>query len=213
MRLDRSCCPPFFLVGLSLLLAPVGCEQPPAPAPPVVKPPPTPEERFERFLTALKRWVESDETRVAVAQADAGVDPGTPVTSWRARVEHRLLKPENPGDELRAEVAIRSKSKVSIVMPQPDEKEDDRKAKVAKREEQVSEDALDLPPELRSLQKGPTADGLDRLRSSPIVERKNERVSRYDLAYRDGEWVLLTQLDRENEPFNSEAIEYALKQQ
>lgn len=197
------------VVGQAFL---TGCDNAAPPPPPAVVKPPTPTERFDRFIAALKRWVESDDTRVAVAQGDLNVDPGTPVTSWQSRVEHRILKPEEEGGELRAEVAIRTRSTVSMVMT-PSDEEEDEKQKAADREEERSEDAIDLPPELRNLKQAPATGSLDRLRSSPIVERKDEHVSRYELAYRDDKWVLLTELDTENEPFNSGAVEHALRQQ
>ncbi|MEO1496908.1 MAG: hypothetical protein AAFV43_07130 [Planctomycetota bacterium] len=194
------------------VIAAVGCESAtPPPAAPPAKKAETPEQRFGRIVTALKRWVESDESRVQAPGTDLEIDPGTPVTSWQSRVEHRLLKPAEPGGELRAEIAIRTNSTVSIVMPPPEEDAEEAAAK--DRDEAASEDAVNLPPELRSLQQGPSAGALDRLRTSPIVERNDERVSRYELAFRNDQWELLTELDRVNEPFNSGAIEHAMKKQ
>ncbi|TWT46648.1 hypothetical protein [Botrimarina hoheduenensis] len=201
------------LMSLLLLLAP-GCDRgsgsavaPPPPAEP------TAEDRYANFLESLKRWVESDDIRSAVALTDLEVDPGTPVTSWRSSVEHRLIKPKNPGDEYRAEVAIRTKSSVTMVIPPSEEVESDPDQRNAERDNAENELALDLPKELRALQQRPSASDLDRLRSSPIVEREKERVSRYELAYRDNRWVLITELDPDSQPFNAGAIEYALNQQ
>ncbi|MEO0528966.1 MAG: hypothetical protein AAF266_00165 [Planctomycetota bacterium] len=176
--------------------------------------PPTAEERFGRIVRILEDRIEGGSLGVADVVSEYEAPVGTPVTDATIRVDHELIPPASDDEPYRGEVCLTSTSKVTVVLPTPTEEE--REAATKKRSAEVAqlESELEGVVDLDSLVV-PDTDGLaGRLGSSPIHEISPGETQRcYEFEFRDGKWVLLTELDRENEPFYAIAIEYALRKQ
>lgn len=200
--------------ALPLLLVCSGCETSSSDGLAEAPAPPTAEERFDRIVTILEDRIEGGSLGTAEAVADYNAPPGTPVTNATVRVDHELTPPSDDNDIHRGNVCLTTNSRVTIVLPTPTEEE--RDATSAKRSSELAEleSELDGVVDLDSLVT-PSTDGLaSRLGSSPIHEIEPGETQRcYEFEFRDGKWVLLTELDRENEPFYAIAIEYALRKQ
>ncbi|MGL4511781.1 MAG: hypothetical protein ACRCT8_01710 [Lacipirellulaceae bacterium] len=194
-------------LGLVLVAAALGfgtgCEEqfdpPSAPAPVAAL---TPEERFDAFMEALKRQIDNREIRGGAAVIAQGGDPSGPVTEWSTRVAHRLLPPKEAGAPYRAKLRIETISKVTMTLRA--ERDDDADQK-SDRKENGADKAKE--PATPGTAPGALFD------DSPIRELPLERLSEYDFEFRDGEWVVLTELDHVKEPFTAAAIEYALERQ
>lgn len=171
---------------------------------------PTPEERFESIVETLKLKVENGDLNAMNAVADFNAPVGTPVTDAKVRVSHELTPPSAEGEPYRGVVSLTTKSTVTVVLPQPtDEESEAADAKRKARREEL-ESNLEGVPDLDML----VAPSANRVTTTPIHEiSPDESTSSFELEYRDGLWHLISELDRENEPFYAVAIEYALKRQ
>lgn len=192
-------------------LASLGCEPPvERDAAAQADPLPTPEERFESIVTTLKRQLENEKLSGLNAKTQYNSPPGSPITNAKVRVLHELIPPESEGEPYRGVVSLSTKSTVTVVLAEPSGEEAADSA--AKRKAKLAELETDLEgvADLDTLM-SPSA---SRAAASPIHEIKpDETASRFELEYRDGLWRLVSELDRENEPFYAVAIEYALKRQ
>lgn len=193
-----------------LVMAIAGCDTPASKPAVVAEPPPTPEERFDSLVQTLKRQIENGALDGINAGRDYNAPAGTPVTKARVRITHELTPPVTDGEPYRGVVCFVTKSKVTVVLAQPTEEESaeaDAKRK-AKRAELETD--LEGVPDLDML----VAPSANRLAASPIHEiEPDETNSCFEFEYRDGLWRLVSELDRDNEPFYAIAIEFALKRQ
>ncbi|WP_146444194.1 hypothetical protein [Botrimarina colliarenosi] len=198
--------------GLLLAALTVGCDdsQEDKTPPP---PPPTPEERFAMIVGALEEQLEDSSFGTAEAIADYNSPPGTPITDATVKVEHELTPPEGDDGVYRAQLCIITDATVTITLPTPSQEEKDA-AKDQRADANHSNPDIAGMPSIDAL-KVPSIEGLNgRVGSSSVHEIDPGVTQRcFDLEFRDNRWVLLTELDRENEPFNALAIEYALKKQ
>lgn len=204
-------------VALSLalpLLLLSGCELSSTSELAEVPEPPTAEERFGQMVRVLEDRIEGGSLGTADVVADYQAPVGTPVTDATIRVDHELTPPSGEADPYRGSICFTSNSKVTVVLPTPTEEERDAVSNKRNAEVAQLESELDGVVDLDSLVV-PDTDGLaSRLGSSPIHEIEPGETRRcYEFEFRDGKWVLLTELDRENEPFYAVAIEYALRKQ
>lgn len=189
----------------------VGCSEPETekPSKPAISL--SPEERFEAFLSTLRRQIEDDSMGSFQASNEFNAPVGTPVTNAKIEVESELIKPEGEAESYRARVCLINNSKVTVVLPGPSEEEvAEAKAEQEKEIEQLEQelegvgelDSLLTPPKLAS--SGGTT----------IHEIKSEEDTNcYELEFREGRWELISELDRENKPFYASVIEYSLKRQ
>lgn len=204
----------FSAVLLLMAVALVGCEEKTAaPAPP--PPPPTPEERFERIVSTLEDRLENTSLSGASVVADYNAPLGTPIAQAKVRVDHELKKPASPDEPYRGVICLSTPdSKVTVVLPEPSEEEKaEAAAKKASKRAQL-QDEIEGSPELEALVVPTTDDLAGRMNTSPIHEIKaTDTKSCFELEYHDGRWVLVTELDEENEPFYAFAIEYAMGKQ
>lgn len=191
-----------FVVTLAVIAGCDGVGSVDSPAPP---PPPTPAERFERFLTTLKRKVQDPSLRASSAAADYGAEPGTPVTDWATTIEHDY-QPSTGDQPPRAAVTLVTKSTVTMVLPKR-ESESDSDGKGRSRDSGKSDGAGELGAIVSP------APSPSRLPASSIQTLPNEQKTRLELEYRGDAWVLLTELDRIDQPFTAAAVEYALRRQ
>ena len=193
----------------------VGCDSSPAvdrqpQAPP---PPPTAEERFTTIVESLKRRVENRSLTASDTIGAYNGKPGTPITDATVRVSHELLPESDDGEPRRAVVCFETKSKVTVVLPQADESEKAGAERRRSREIDEMQEDLAGVADLDSLVV-PSTKGLTSPLNSPVHELDQGEESRcFEMEFRDGRWELLTELDRENEPFYSLQIEFALKRQ
>lgn len=189
----------------------VGCESEPEPvkAPPA---PPTPEESFEQIVGALEEKLSDTSFGTADAITDYNAPPGTPITDATVRVKHQLTPPDGEGGVYRAQLCIITEATVTVTLPPPTEGDDEPGRK--KSEDKTPDSDLDGMPSMDSLIVPRPGEVAGRLGGSGVHEIDPGVIQRcFDLEHRDGKWVLLSKLDRENEPFNALAIEYALKKQ
>lgn len=167
--------------------------------------PPTAEERFESFLSTLKRKVDDPAIRDATAVSSYGSAPGTPLTEWTTTVTHEYADGDGQNPP-RAVVTLTTRSTVTVVLPTADPDDEPKKpgrdSDPGKPELVAELEALVAPPA-----------GVSDLGKSSIQTLPAEEVTRLELEYRGDEWVLLTELDEANQPFTSSAIRYALKRQ
>ena len=190
----------------------VGCDR----ASETVEPPPappTPEERFERIIGALEEKLNDSAFGTADAITDYNAPAGTPITDAKVEVKHTLTPPEGEGGVHHAQLCLITKAKVTVTLPtKSDDEEDDEPAPRRKK-------ANDAPlgeglPSMESLIVPSREEAASRLGTSGVHEidpGDSERC--FELEYREGQWVLVSEVDKENEPFNALAIEYALKKQ
>lgn len=174
--------------------------------------PPTPAERFEMLVTALKDYVGDRSSQQRVAEAYAA-DPTGPIANADFRVEETYFPPEGDAPHT-ATICFITKSSVLVTLPQSDKQ--DRQDVSTDREEQLKElgEGLEGVADLDSLIV-PSPDKLGaRIGASPTVEIENDETRTcYGLEFRDGKWEAVTELDRREEPFYALAVEYALLRQ
>lgn len=199
-----------------LLVAAGGCKDPAQQQAAAEEPtPPTADERFERIVDSLKRHIENQPLTATSDTVGAyNAEPGTPITDAKIQVEHELAPVGADGEPRRAVICLRSRSKVTVVLPQPTEDEANQADSRRNRELTDLQDELKGVADLDSLVVPSKQSLAAKLSSSPVHEiEPDEDSSCYELEFRDGRWELLTELDGENEPFNKLAIEFALKRQ
>lgn len=195
------------LLGTASLVA-CGCDSPQAeekPAP-VVKQE-TPEELLGLIVESLKRRVEDSSLRDASALDSFGAAPGTPMTDATITVSHEYLPPAGDNEPHRAKLVFATKSTVTMILPGKEQEEE----AVASEGDLVLEEEIEGVPPLESL----VVPSVTKNRSTGPSEQRlsNEEESVYELEFRGDKWELVTEIDREAEPFNALAIEYALNRQ
>ncbi len=187
-----------------------GCSPPPEPeAPP---PPPTPEERFEQIVNALEEKLNDSAFGSAGAAAEYGAPLGTPITDAKIKVKHTLTPLTAADDVPHAQLCLITEAKVTVTLP-PSSKDGDEESGGRKKKAD-DKDLGDGLPSMESLVVPSRDAAASRLGGSGIHEIDPGVSQRcFDLEYRDGKWVLVSEVDEDDEPFNALAIEYALKKQ
>jgi hypothetical protein len=185
----------------------VGCDGPPPPAPaaPANEPaPPTPEKRFAAFLEAFTRQLNNDQIRGNAAVMTRGDDPNGPTAQWKTEVTHEVLPPSADGAPRRAKLRVTTTSKVTVVIKRKSVDDEEGEEEDSERSD-ADRDGQTAP---RSSTKT-----VPLVADSPMKTLPSEQVSDYDFEFRDGRWVLLTEIDREKEPFTAVTMDYALNRQ
>jgi hypothetical protein len=188
----------------------VGCA--PSAEPEAPPPPPTAEERFERIVGALEEKLNDSAFGAAGAATEYDAPLGTPITDAKVKVKHTLTPPSGDAGVPRAQLCLITDAKVTVTLPPKsvDDAEETSRRKRKSNDEELGEGL----PSIESLVVPSREEAASRLGGSGIHEiDPGVTQSCFDLEYRDGQWVLLSELDQENEPFNALAIEYALKKQ
>ena len=213
MDFSRRVTPVFLSLTVAVVMAVVGCESSgpaeaesrPAPAPP------TPEEQFANIFSTLKQKVEDPAIRGGSAEPNFGSDPGMPVTDWTTTVSHEML-PVEEGKPRRAVITIATKSTITVVLAphEADDQDQGRAGKLGDDLPAIKGPAIKGIP-LESL-RAPGV-GTQRLGGSSIKTLPDEQKTRLGFEHRDGEWVLVTPIDAEEEPFTAAAVQYALRRQ
>ncbi|QDV76351.1 hypothetical protein K2D_45840 [Planctomycetes bacterium K2D] len=191
-----------------------GCEPAPEPVEPP-PPPPTPEERFERIVGALEDKLNDSAFGTADAVAEYDAPAGTPITAAKVKVKHTITPPDGEDDVPRAQLCLITKAKVTVTLPTKSEKEESDEESSSRRQKRADDEPLGegMPP-MESLIVPSREEAASRLGSSGVHEIDPGETQRcFNLEYRDDRWVLVSEVDEENEPFNALAIEYALKKQ
>ena len=198
------------LVGLL-----VGCDPAREPAAPPATPP-TAEERFERIVGALEEKINDSSFGTADAMGDYNAPLGTPITNAKVEIKHTLTPPDGEGGVHRAQLCLITKAKVTVTLPPKTDGEDEGDDKpTSQRKQRADEEPLgEGLPSREALIVPSREEAANRLGSSGVHEIDPGVAQRcFDLEFRDGRWVLVSEVDKENEPFNALAIEYALKKQ
>ena len=190
----------------------IGCT--PAPKPTAPPPPPTPEERFDRIVGALEEKLNDSAFGTADAVTDYNAPAGTPITDAKVEIKHTLTPPTGEGGVHHAQLCLITKAKVTVTLPTKSD-EDDEKEESSPRRNPADEKRLgEGLPSMDSLIVPSREEAANRLGSSGVHEIDPGVTQRcFELEFRDGKWVLVSEVDQENEPFNALAIEYALKKQ
>ena len=150
------------------------------------------------------RQLNNDEIRGGTALMTRGDDPNGPVAQWKTSVTHQVLPPTADGAPRRAKLRITTTSTVTMVLPRKSKDDDEQEEEDAESSERANESQND--------QRTPNKPGL-MVADSPIKKLPSEQVSDYEFEFRDGRWVLLTEIDREKEPFTAVTMDYALNRQ
>ena len=187
---------PLFFVAAACISACAEKPRQPRPAPP----PPTAEERFDNLVQALKRQFNNIDP-LPPSMSDYNSPAGVPVTSSKTTVEHELIPPSEEGQPYRAVVTLNTRSTVTVVLPFKEKEEDETPGD---EDQETDGQAAGVSP---------SSDTIDRLGNSPIRTVPHEDVRRLELEFQEGKWVLLTEIDEENEPFTAAALDYALMRQ
>lgn len=190
------------LFGAACVLATaVGCAKQNEPAE-VVEVPATPEGRFEDLVVAIKRQFSIAPN--STSTSSGAVDPGTPVVSSSTKIDHEFIAPEGEGASPKGVVTIHSQYSTTVVLPITEKEEEGTDA--------AAKEAATDPERLADLSLAKD-DPLRRLGASPIQTIESETVTKIEFEFRDGEWVLVSEIDEQNEPFTASAVRYALRQQ
>lgn len=182
-----------------------------------VPPAPTPEEQFATIVETLETRLSDPDLGGTTLVSEFDAPPGTPIADARVQVEHQMTPPSEEGEPYRGAIAFSMVDpKVTVVLPLPTEEE--KAAAKAKEAARVAELKSQLGdgggPDIESLIVPSTETLADRLGSSPVHEIEPGESKRvYELEHRDGHWVLLTEPDREKEPFYASMIEFAVSKQ
>lgn len=201
-------------VAVVLLLVFAGGCGGPAEEPLAPPPPRSAAERFESLMKALRDYVGDQASQARVA-GDYAADPMGPVANADFTVEEEYRPPADgaEGPHL-ATVCFITRSSVTVTLPPTEPAE--RKDISEERSKQLEElgEGLEGIADLDSLiVPSPEALG-ERIGASPTVEIENDETRTcYELEFRDGKWVALTELDRTEQPFYALAVEYALRRQ
>lgn len=189
----------------------VGC----GPSPEPVKPAPatpTPQERFDRLVSALEEKLGDSALGSGDVFAAYNAPLGTPITDAKVKVKHSLTPSGGEGGAPHAQLCLITEAKVRVTLPPKSGDDDDEDESSSKKKENKS--LGEGLPSRESLVVPTREEAASRLGGSGVHEIDPGVTQRcFELEYRDGQWVLLTELDKENEPFNALAIEYALKKQ
>lgn len=199
----RTLHPLVWLCSAAALLS-VGCQQEQPPAVVAEAPEPTPEERFNALVEAIKHQHDTQSNDAAFDE-EGKIDPATPITSSRASIEHLYLATGGAEGRPKGVVTIHTQASATVLLPlsDPDEDEPEPLGDSAAATSEAEGPDLALAKE----------DALKRLRISPIQTVETEHVREIVFEYVEGKWELITKLDKENEPFTAMAVEYALLRQ
>ncbi len=204
--------PLVLLVGSLFVGSLIGCgptSEPVTPPPP----PPSPEERFDRIVGALEDKLNDSAFGTADAVSDYNAPAGTPITAAKVEVKHTLTPPDGEGGVHHAQLCFITKAKVTVTLPTKSDEEDDEEP-APRRRKGEEESLVEGLPSMDSLIVPSREEAASRLGSSGVHEIDPGDIERcFELEFREGQWVLVSEVDRENEPFNALAIEYALKKQ
>lgn len=197
-----------FLVGSLIGCGPAS--EPVAPPPP----PPSPEERFDRIVGALEEKLNDSAFGTADAVSDYNAPAGTPITAAKVEVKHTLTPPEGEGGVHHAQLCFITKAKVTVTLPTRSDEDDEDEKPTSRRKSPEKEPVVEGLPDMDSLIVPSREEAASRLGSSGVHEIDPGVTQQcFEFEYRDGKWVLVSEVDEENEPFNALAIEYALKKQ
>jgi hypothetical protein len=200
-----------FRVGALLVGSLIGCG--PTTEPVAPPPPPSPEERFDRIVGALEEKLNDSAFGTADAVSDYNAPAGTPITAAKVEVKHTLTPPDGEGGVHHAQLCLITKAKVTVTLPTKSDEEDEEKP-TSRRKSGDKEPLGEGLPAMDSLIVPSREEAASRLGSSGVHEIDPGDTERcFELEFREGQWVLVSEVDKENEPFNALAIEYALKKQ
>jgi hypothetical protein len=170
---------------------------------------PAAEESFDFVMETFRRRME--DTPIGFVVSDG---TGRSTLTGTNKVSYELIRPATPSDPYKAIVTVVSRSSYSIkrtkVNPQDEGRDknskDDSSATSGDdaKSEFISANPNSQPPaEATKPAGGAPADEL-------VARRPDEEVRKYELLYKDGRWVLTTQLNKETEQSIQNAFDSAL---
>lgn len=185
------------LISLFGLL--LGCD-PPAQQDPAPPTPPSPEVRFERLVSELRRRVEG-----APGASNAISEQGASYTGGYQVVGGKLIEPETPAGVYRAKIEIRETASFTVITI-PDEPPSVKKTEEAPGGELTEgiEDLLGPKSEAKAQRSGAIG-------PSPVSTQDHSETHKYDLAYVEGRWRLKTSIPKGT--FLAGAFKLALNRQ
>jgi hypothetical protein len=174
---------------------------------------PGPKESFQTIIDTFKRRMEDTPVGFVVTNSN-----GRSSLTGQNKVDYELIEPQTESDPYKAVIKVTSRSRYSVKLQNevPDESAREKNAK--KTDSLLPEkNAKGQTPIDPSLGKDAAADS----KSAPPTTHTSEQViphedneqRKYELLYRDGRWVLVTELNKETEQAVQNAFTTALKTQ
>ncbi len=171
---------------------------------------PAAEESFGYVMETFRRLME--DTPIGFVVSD-GI--GRSTLTGTNKVSYELIRPATPSDPYKAVVTVVSRSNYSIkrTKDNPQDEGRDKNSKddaAAKTGDETKSEFISANPSSQP----PT----DAAKSAPggapsdevVARRPNEEVRKYELLYKDGRWVLTTELNKETEQSIQNAFNSAL---
>lgn len=168
-----------------------------------------PEEQFDRFITELKKLVESRSSYSSIVPS-MGSESGSATTSlsWSARVGHQLIPPKE-GKPYRAMVTVFRNTEVTVVVPPKSKEQVEREKAEEARDFKLAKEHM---PELVNAT-GIADNPASKIAKPSIESIPDKDVTNYELEFQKDRWVLLTPIDKIKYPFTSSAFDTALRLQ
>jgi len=194
-----------------LAAAAVGCQPETSSTATSARPPAV--ESFDQIVQIMSRALQTGTTEIPGGFVSNDTDSRSRF-SVNNKVSSNLVPPAAPDDNYRGTITVTSLTTYSI--RRSDDADDD------KRREEIQDDDFSLldDPDAAEQGFGNSDDGLitatpaeDRPATSPsdvVTSRTDENVRTFEMEYRKGRWVLLTQPDPETERSIQKAFDYAL---
>jgi hypothetical protein len=201
---------------LAAVLTTVGCNNSAQLSSPVVAPKKiAPEESFELIMSTFRRMIEKTPGGFAVPQ-----EGGHSRLITSNRVSSELIPPTKEGEPYRAKVTVDSQSRYSLQQQTSEASDADERSDEGT-EQRAAPDPLADPAGLDNLapSQGSPSGESNKTRpggatgESVVLRREDEGLHTFDLEYKDGRWVLLTQPNPETELSIKNAFERALATQ
>lgn len=223
-RVNRTCSA--VLTGALLLgvaVATLGCRQEnerseAAAQSSILDPSTKPEQSFERIVEEFSRAVETRGDGVGSGFVIRG-EEGRSRLSFENKVTSQLFPPAQSGDIYRGVITVTTRSSYFLQKySTPDSQRDERSDKPDQGMDQLDA-AEDEGMEVFDEQLVTSSDTSSRSETSPgdqsdvVARRVDESVSEYELLYKNGRWVLVTELDPNTERSIANAFDHVLSSQ
>jgi hypothetical protein len=200
-----------------LAAAGAGCRREQAPQADATASRPTPEASFAAIAKIITDGIEiSGSDRSQTGAEEIGARGRFAVYNT---VASKLIPPATPSDPYRGTITVTSKSVYSLRRTAEDEdkkkKEEEEAAAEANRFSLLDEEDDSGFEVMDSDLVSASPEGShDQKQAKPsVIRQADEDVRTYDLVYRDGRWVLVTELDPETEQSIKKAFDRALRVQ
>lgn len=171
---------------------------------------PAPEESFDFIMETFRRRME--DTPIGFVVSDG---TGRSTLTGTNKVSYELIRPATAADPYKAVVTVISRSNYSIKRTK-DNPQDEGRDKNSKDDAAANggDEAKSEFITAKSNTQAPTDSAKGTASGTPsdelVARRPDEQVRKYDLLYKEGRWVLTTELNKETEQSIQNAFNSAL---